>query len=129
VWGDLTYEDETTHPFGRPRPRNAVEPDTALYRVYADLIDLRKRHLRLFVDGTLTWLLTDDARRLVAYERVLGTERAIAVFNASDEPHEVSLAADGAYRLVYPAGGDGSVGDGMLTAQLPSRSARVWVRE
>ena len=95
VWADLRYDDETTHPFGRPRRRDRVAPDTALFRVYRDLIALRKQHLRLFVDGTLNWLLTDDARGLLAYERVLGDQRAIVAFNVSDAPQEISLAADG----------------------------------
>jgi glycosidase len=36
VWADLRYDDETTDPFGRPRRRDRVEPDTALFRVYRD---------------------------------------------------------------------------------------------
>jgi glycosidase len=129
VWGDLTHDDEITHPFGRPRNRDRVAPDTAMFRVYRDLIALRKRHLRLFVDGPLHWLLTDDARGLLAYERVRGEQRAIVAFNPSDEPHEISVAADGTYRVGYPAGGAAVVAHGTLTASLPPRSAMVWVRE
>jgi glycosidase len=130
VWADLTYDDETTHPLGRERRRDRVAPDTALFRVYRELIALRKQHLRLFVDGTLTWLLTDDARRLVAYERVLGDQRAIVVFNASDDPHEIAVAAeDGRYRVAYP-GRDGSVTvTGTLSARLGPLAAGVWIRE
>jgi glycosidase len=73
VWADLDYDDETTHPFGRPRPVNQIEPDTMLQRVYADLIDMRRRHLRLFVDGSIQWLVTDDDRRLLAYAIALPT--------------------------------------------------------
>jgi glycosidase len=129
VWGDLTYEDEVTHPFGRPRHHDRVTPDTALFRVYHDLIALRKQHLRLLVDGPLNWLLTDDARGLLAYERVRGDRRAIVAFNASDEPQEISVAADGTYRVAYPAGGAAVVARGTLTASLSPRSAVVWVRE
>jgi glycosidase len=128
IWADLSYEDEVTHPFTTARRRAAVAPDTVLLRVYRDLIALRKQHLRLFVDGNLTWLLTDDARRLMVYERALGDERAIVAFNASDEPHEISVAAEGTYRAGYPVG-DAVVADGVLTAGLAARSARVWVRE
>ena len=129
VWADLNYDDETTHAFGRARHRDRVAPDTALFRVYRDLIAVRKQHLRLFVDGTLTWLLTDDARGLLAYERVLGEQRAIVAFNASDAPHEVSVAANGTYRVVFPAGDAVAVADGALRALLPPRAARVWIRE
>jgi glycosidase len=129
VWGDLTYDDEATHPFGRPRNRDPVGPDTALLGVYRDLIALRKQHLRLFVDGTLTWLLTDDARGLLAYDRVLGDRRAIVAFNASDEPQEFSVEADGTYVVAFPPGGSPVVARGSLTAGLPPRSASVWVKQ
>ena len=129
VWADLRYDDETTDPLGRPRHRDRVAPDTALFRVYRDLIGLRKEHLRLFVDGTLHWLLTDDARGLLAYERVLGDQRAVVAFNNSGVPRNISIAADGGYRLAFPAGGGVTVANGRLRAQLPPRSARVWIRE
>jgi cyclomaltodextrinase len=129
VWADLRYDDETTDPLGRPRHRDRVVPDSALFRVYHDLITLRKQHLRLFVDGTLRWLLTDDARGLLAYERVLGRQRAVVAFNSSDATHEASLPAEGRYRLAYPAGDTMSATGGRLRARLPARTARVWIRE
>jgi glycosidase/predicted alpha/beta superfamily hydrolase len=129
VWGDLRYEDEVTHPFGRPRPRNRVVPDTALLRVYRELAALRKKHLRLFVDGGLTWLAADDARRLLVYQRLLGDQRAIVAFNASDVVQEIALDQEGRYRLAYPAGGTGSAAVRLVKVRLPARTARVWIRE
>jgi cyclomaltodextrinase len=129
VWADLRYDDETAHPFGRPRRRDKVAPDTTLFRVYRELIALRRQHLRLFVDGTLSWLLTDDQRGLLAYDRVLGDQRAIVAFNVSDAPLELSVPADGKYRVAFPARGAVTVTDRTLRAQLPPRTARVWVRD
>ena len=129
VWADLRYDDEVAGPLGLPRHRDQVAPDTALFRVYQDLIRLRKAHLRLFVDGAETWLLADDAHRLLAYERALGTERAIVAFNASDAPQDITLRADGAWRPVFPAGEAVTTADGTLKARLPARSALVWIRE
>ena len=129
VWSDLRYDDETTDPVGRPRRRDRVVPDTALFRIYRDLIALRKDHLRLFVDGTQHWLVTDDGHSLLAYERVLGDQRAIVAFNASDSPHDISIAADGRYRLAFPVGGGVTIADGTLRAQVPPRSGRVWIRQ
>ncbi len=128
VWSDRRYEDEVTHPLGRPRRRDKVVPDTALFRVYRDLITLRKQHLRLFVDGSMNWLSTSDARGLLAYERVLGDQRAIVAFNVSDAPLELTLAADGRYRVAFPAAGTVTADGGKLRAQLPARTARVWIR-
>jgi cyclomaltodextrinase / maltogenic alpha-amylase / neopullulanase len=129
VWADLRYDDETTDPVGRPRRRDRVVPDTALFRVYRDLIALRKEHLRLFVDGSLHWLLTDDAHGLLAYERVLGDQRAIVAFNVSHSSHAISVPADGKYSLAFPAGEAATVADGTLRARLPPRAARVWIRK
>lgn len=129
VWSDLRYDDETTHPYGRPRRRDRVVPDTNQFRIDQALIALRKAHLRLFADGSLEWLVTDDARSLLAYARLLGTERAIVAFNNSDRPQEISVAAEGSYRQAYPAGEVVSAVAGKLSTKLPPRTARVWVRE
>jgi cyclomaltodextrinase len=129
LWSDRSYDDEVVHPFRRPRHRDKVAPDTALFRVYRELIALRKQNVRLLVDGTLNWLLTDDEHGLLVYDRVLGDKRAIIAFNVSDESHQLSVAADGRYRVAFPAGGVVSVTDGTLRAQLPPGTARVWIRE
>lgn len=129
VWADLTYEEEIAHPFGRPRPRNRVAPDTALFRLYRELIELRKQHLRLFVDGRPGWLRTDDAAGLLAYERVLGEERAVVAFNLSDRPRDLRLKAEGTYREVFPRGGEPIRAAGELRARLQPRSAKVWIAE
>jgi glycosidase len=129
VWADLRYDDETTHPFGRPRRRDRVAPDTGLLRVYRELIALRQAHLRLFVEGTHSWLVADDARRVLAYERVRGERRAIVAFNASDAPQEVAVVAEGTYRVAFPAGGVVTAAGGELRVVLPPRTARVWMRE
>ena len=129
VWSDLRYEDETADPLGRPRRADPVTPDTALLTTYRELIALRKRHLRLFVDGALRWRVTDDGHGLLAYERVLGNAHAIVAFNASDVAHEIAIAADGRYQTVFPPGAPVSAAAGTFRAQLPPRGARVWIRE
>ena len=129
VWADLRYDDETAHPFGRTRQHDRVVPDTALFRVYQKLISLRKQHLRLLVDGRLDWLVTDDRHGVLVYDRLLGDQRAIVAFNVSEAPREVSVPAEGRYRLAFPKGGAIRASDGRLDAQVPPRSARVWIRE
>ncbi len=130
VWADLEYEDEATHPFGLPREPDHVAPDMGLFETYRDLIALRQDHLRLFVDGELSWLLADDEAGLLAYERLLGDQRAIVAINASDEAHELVLeAADGTWREAFPAGDDVEVTGGSLATTLPPLTARVWIRD
>lgn len=127
VWSDLRYEDEATHPFGRARPRNPVTPDTTLLRVYQRLIALRKAHLRLLVDGSVRWRVTDDTRGLLVYERVLGKERALVAFNVSEAAGETSVPVSGTYRAAYPADTGEVRADGRLRIRLPARSAEVWI--
>jgi glycosidase len=130
VWADLEYEDESTHPFGQPRRRDPVAPDMELFRVYRDLIALRNGNLRLFVEGDLAYLLIDDARGLLVYERILGEERAVVAFNTSGEPQTLSVhVEDGAYRLAFPGGDAPKVTGGLLTAELPPGAAKVWIRD
>jgi glycosidase len=129
VWADLRYEDEVAHPLGRPRPRDRVTPDLALRRVYRDLIALRKAELRLFVDGAVEWLVTDDVMGLLAYGRTLGDRQAIVAFNASDRPHEINIPAQGSFRSAYPAGRPVTAINGALRVQMPARTARVWIRD
>jgi glycosidase len=129
VWADLRYEDETTHPLGQRRKRDRVVPDTGLFRVYRDLAQLRKEHIRLFVDGSLNWITTDDARGVVVYERVLEDQRAMVAFNNSDSPREIVVPGEGRYRSAYPAGAAITARNGSLRFTLPPRSSRVLLRE
>ncbi|MEO8139157.1 MAG: alpha-glucosidase C-terminal domain-containing protein, partial [Gemmatimonadota bacterium] len=85
--------------------------------------------LALFAEGSVRWLVTDDTRNLLAYERALGDQRAIVVFNNADRRQTLAVAAEGRYRAAYPAGDAVSASGGKLTADLPPRSARVWLRE
>jgi glycosidase/enterochelin esterase-like enzyme len=129
VWPDLRYEDEVAGPLGRPRRRDRVEPDTALFRIYQEVIALRKTHQRLFADGALHWLVTDDKRGVLMYDRVLGPERAVVVFNVSDAVQEVTVPGDGSYRTVYPTGAGAPVVEGSFKTRLAARSSVVWIRE
>jgi glycosidase len=129
VWSDLSYEDELVHPFGRSRRRDRVAPDTVLFRVYRELIGVRKQNIRLFVDGKLNWLVTDDERGLLVYDRELGARRAIIAFNVSDVPRDVSIAVEGSFQSAYPVGGRPTVADGKLAAALPAKGVRIWIRE
>ncbi len=130
VWDDRAYEDETADPFGRPRRRDAVAPDTALLGFYRQLIALRKRHVRLFVDGSLRYLLADDALGLLAYERALGDARAVVAFNTSAQPQTLTLDADaGRYRDALQPDRILEASAGALTVPLAPMTATVLIRE
>jgi glycosidase len=97
--------------------------------VYRELIALRKQNLRLLADGKLNWLLTDDKRGLLVYDRVLADQRAIVAFNISDIPHEFSVPADGRYRIAFSGRATVATVGGKLSAQLPAQTGKVWIQE
>lgn len=95
VWPELTYEDEASHPFGKPRPRDPVRYDRELAGWYARLGRLRAE-LPALRRGSYRTLVADDGARTFVFERELDGTRLLAAFNASDEPRELSLAAPSA---------------------------------
>jgi len=82
VWADLTYEDETHHPFGLPRPRDTVGVDQDLLTFYRQMIRLRREHKSLR-RGSYEVLLEDNQRQIFAFKRELPEEALICVFNGS----------------------------------------------
>lgn len=127
IWSDLTYDDEVAHPLGLKRRRDRIVPDTALLATYRELIALRKAHLRLFVDGEITWLLRDDANRIVAYQRSLRQENAIVIFNGSDKAQDIAVPAVGTFRQAYPAS-QASATDTIRTTLKPL-TASIWITQ
>lgn len=148
LWEDVTYQDEASDPFGRPRAPDPVAPDLELRERYRRLIALRKGHLALFVDGGVVPVeaRTDGSAGgdpqapagLLAYQRVLGNgqdaERAVVIFNRGGSAAPVAVAVpNGTYVRAYhtdgAAGERVTVADGTLRVEMPALSAGVWVRE
>jgi len=131
VWDDLAYEDEVVHPFGRPRSRDRVAPDTGLRRIYRELAALRRAHQRLFADGAVEWLRTDDAARVAVYARRLGAEAAVVALNASDVPADLDWPDGGPWTVAWPRTDEGSSAGRSSprdVLRIPPRGAVVLVR-
>ena len=130
VWADLSYAEEVAHPFGKPRTPDPVAPNQELFEIYQSLIAVRKQHMRLFADGALNFLTARDAQRTFAYERVLGPQRAIVMFNASDEPHTVRVTAPaGTYYQAFPLNTATQDVQDTLTATMAPRTGILWIKE
>lgn len=141
VWDDLVYDDEASHPLGIERPRDPVAFDRDLFAYYRSLANLRRSKPAL-QRGSLTFLLADDERRVLAYERRFGTEFVWVAFNLGSESADVrldvetTLAPAGhtpavrlAGRTVYDPINDltATLGEGTLQFEIPPGSVRVWV--
>ena len=85
VWSDLTYETETTHPFGLPRPKDPVAVDTDLLNFYKRLIRFRSRHPEV-QEGATRLITLPNEPRFIAIARTLSGASTLAAFNAGPNP-------------------------------------------
>lgn len=90
IWPDYDFEDEVAHPFGQPRPRNEVQADTQLLDYYRRLAHLRRAH-PVFSYGRLDYVLVDDRRNLLAYERKQDGAYALIILNNSAQAADITL--------------------------------------
>jgi glycosidase len=105
VWDDIKYEDEkgNYNPL-KIRPTDAVKPDTALISFYKKLILLRKEN-PLLVYGDLNFTVADDQKMILAYNRRMGNDEIIVVFNRSVNQQTVKVPAknDSEYNEILSA--------------------------
>ncbi len=90
LWPELQYEDETTHPFGAPRPRDVNKFDQGLFDFYKKVIGIRKSSAA-FTAGSFHTLMTDDQREVLVYLRQAENAKAIVVFNNSGSQHQLDI--------------------------------------
>jgi cyclomaltodextrinase / maltogenic alpha-amylase / neopullulanase len=99
VWDDIVYEDERAafDPKGR-RPVDIVRPDTSLRMFYMRLCKMRKEN-PVLVYGDLYFSVADDQNLTLAYNRTLGNDEIVVVFNRSDKIQtiEVPVKTNGEY--------------------------------
>ncbi|HAN00093.1 MAG TPA: alpha-amylase [Marinilabiliales bacterium] len=90
VWGDITYEPETSYPQGKLRKPDVVETDTQLFQFIKELIQLRKQHPAL-VHGTLEFLVTEDKNGTLLYKRTYNGDVIWVAFNISKNQQTITL--------------------------------------
>lgn len=89
IWNDLEFDDESADPFNRRRSSEPVRFDEKRFKLYQELIDLRKTHSVLRLGGK-TYTLADDGRNILAYERYSDSELILVLINNDDSPQRVS---------------------------------------
>jgi glycosidase len=91
VWDDIIYEDERAafDPSGS-RPVDIVRPDTILKSFYRKLCSMRNRN-PVLVYGDLSFSVADDKKMVLAYDRMMGKEEIVAIFNRSDSLRSVNV--------------------------------------
>ena len=110
VWDDIVYEDERTA-FDPTKSRHvdSVRPDTLLKLFYENLCKMRKEN-PVLVYGDLSFSVADDKKMVLAYNRRMGRNEIVVVFNRSDKPQSVKVPVknDGEY-LNLLTGSDKSI--------------------
>ncbi len=92
VWDDLDYDPEFMGPDGRRMGPNEVKFDRDLHAFFKAAIALR-RNTPVLVSGDMRWLAKNDAANALAFLRSDGASRALVVFNRSESPQTVRMAA------------------------------------
>ncbi|MFA5817709.1 MAG: glycoside hydrolase family 13 protein [Bacteroidales bacterium] len=91
IWDDIIYKDESTaFDPAVSRPVDFVRPDTKLLLFYKELCKMRKEN-PVLVYGDLSFSVADDQKMILAYNRRIGNEEIIVVFNRSDYPQSVMV--------------------------------------
>jgi cyclomaltodextrinase len=128
LWDDMTYENEASHPFGKPRPSDANLFNRDLFKHYQTLIAIRKAHAALSL-GEYRTLLTDDARDLYAFLRSYGTDRVLVVINNSSDTQDVRIPLDpelrsGEWKNLLTTG-TCTIARAQLRISLPGKSGAI----
>ena len=92
LWDDLVYDPELIGPRGKRMGPHEVSFDRNLHAFFRAAIALRREE-PVFSTGGFRWLVLDDEAGTLAFERLGGQARALVIFNRSEQPQTVRLAA------------------------------------
>ena len=124
----MDYAPEATLPTGAARPQvDEVAFDHELHDYYRRIIALRKDSPALR-RGDYQTLLTDDARRLLAFARETTGDTAIVVFNADTLMHTVDLPLGDGHWYDALSNEPVDLVDGSLNVSIPPVSGFVFRR-
>jgi glycosidase len=128
-------QPEVARPFGDGRTAGRVSPvpvtpDMEHREFLARLAEIRQSEAELFSRGELRWVLTDDERGLLGYERVLDGRRALVLFNRGSQQASTSLElATGSWHEVLQGNDEEREAEGATLFLLPPRDAQIWLLE
>ena len=91
IWADMTYDNESSHPFGDERPDDPVAFDQDLFDHYQKLIAIRHKY-PVFRHGSWKMIMTDDEKDVLVMERRYNDDMAIVVINNSEKTQELKIS-------------------------------------
>ena len=84
VWKELTYDDETHHPFNKERPANKVEFDNELFNWYKKMISIRKNNIELSI-GKLEFEILGEGNNILLIVRKFENDESFIIINSTDD--------------------------------------------
>lgn len=93
LWADMQYENESSHPFGMPRPQDENKFDGDLFTYYKHCIAIRKSSPALKL-GSFTRLHADDENDIVAFKRSHQRDHAMVVLNNATKKRTIIIPLD-----------------------------------
>jgi glycosidase len=104
LWPDLKYANETSHPFGAPRPNDANQFNNDLFQHYAKLAAIRGKSNALTL-GDMQTVFTDDEKDSFGFMRSFGDEKILVLVNnsAADQTFELLPVGTMKWKNVFGA--------------------------
>lgn len=90
LWSELTYVNESSHPFGKPRPNDVNAFNQDIFDYYQEAIALR-RSLPALAHGTFITLTTDDKADVYGFLRSYASSHVVVLLNNGLQEHMVTL--------------------------------------
>jgi glycosidase len=85
IWPEFKFEVEQSYPFVEDLRFDEPRFDTTLFKVYQDLIAMRKKE-PIWSRGTLVFPTTEPQSKLLVYQRIYGNDTNTVVINNSLYP-------------------------------------------
>jgi len=90
LWADMKFENEASHPFGKPRPNDTNEFNADLFAHYATCANIRQKSSALKL-GDFSTLVADDTKDVIAFKRSYKNDHVVVILNNSHQSQDVIL--------------------------------------
>jgi len=130
IWPDIQFEDETHHPFDKPRKKDKVEQDKELMNFYKKLISIRKSN-PVLAFGDILFSVVDDKNNILAYNRVFESSEIVVIFNKSDKIQNVKVpvSKEGKYKNAMISNQALTSKKGILDIEIQGKKAIILIYE
>lgn len=128
LWKDIKFEDEVAHPLNLERPRDKVVFNYDLFDYYKKLIQIRKDH-PVLSHGELKFLVVDDKKDVLVYNRYDQETEVISAFNNSNQTQKIRIpvATSAAYYYDAILNKKHEIKDGFVEVSLAARTAMILI--